>query len=350
MKLEREQLAAAFTSRLLHLIILPTEQCNFRCTYCYEDFFLEQMRPGVVRGIKALTSERAPELDGLNISWFGGEPLVARRLVLDLSEHFQSLADEHGSLSYSAHMTTNGYLLDLPLARRLVGLGVRDYQISLDGPPAIHDETRVKQNGAGTFRQIWGNLRAFRDSGLDAKFMIRVHFTPHTYKRLEPLIEMLNKEFGGDMRFPIYFKPVERLGGPDDDQMPVFHNDAEKDAVKQYLDSLLTSEKQAYHQGSGKTYICYAARPNSLLIRPNGELGKCTVALYDARNRLGSLNEDGTIDIDQDKLRIWLRGFQSLNEQELGCPYATMEQAFVENRGRYDTLAVRKTLPLLTTS
>lgn len=23
---------------VLHLILLPTEQCNFRCTYCYEDF------------------------------------------------------------------------------------------------------------------------------------------------------------------------------------------------------------------------------------------------------------------------------------------------------------------------
>ena len=31
-------IADALTTRRLHLILLPTEQCNFRCKYCYEDF------------------------------------------------------------------------------------------------------------------------------------------------------------------------------------------------------------------------------------------------------------------------------------------------------------------------
>jgi uncharacterized protein len=294
------------------------------------------MRPPVVAGIKALTSARAPELDALNISWFGGEPLVAKRLILDLSEHFRRIADEHESLSYGAHMTTNGHLLDLPLARRLVALGIREYQISLDGPPEMHDRTRVKANGRGTFWQIWANLLAFRDSDLDAKIMIRVHFMPDTYLLLDPLIEMINAEFGGDPRYSIYFKSVERLGGPHDDQTPIFRSDDEKDDIKGYLDSKLSNEKQVCHIARDKAYVCYAAKPNSLLVRPNGELGKCTVALYDARNRLGRLNADGTIEVEQDKLRLWLRGFESLNEHELACPYATMERAFVENKGRYE--------------
>ena len=34
----RGQLAAAISPRVQELILLPTEKCNFRCTYCYEDF------------------------------------------------------------------------------------------------------------------------------------------------------------------------------------------------------------------------------------------------------------------------------------------------------------------------
>ena len=345
MRLEPEQLARAFSSRLLHLIILPTERCNFRCTYCYEDFFLGQMTPEVVRGIKALTSDRAPELDGLDISWFGGEPLVADRIVLDLSEHFAGLAHDHPDIEYGAHMTTNGALLHPQLAERLVELGVREYQISLDGPPELHDRSRIKKNGGGTFAQIWSNLLAIRDSSLDMKqVMIRVHFNRENYKLLDPLIEMLNEEFADDPRFSVYFKSVERLGGPNDDDTPLFGSDQEKDEIKLVLDAKLRKPRQAFHLGGGQTYVCYAARPNSLLVRPNGELGKCTVALYDSRNRLGTLNEDGTIEVDHDKLRLWMRGFETNDKYQLACPYATMEDAFVENKGRYET----RRLPRLT--
>ena len=39
----RCQIAAAISPRIQELILLPTEKCNFRCTYCYEDFELGKM-------------------------------------------------------------------------------------------------------------------------------------------------------------------------------------------------------------------------------------------------------------------------------------------------------------------
>lgn len=38
-------------SSVLHLIILPTEQCNFRCRYCYESFQRGKMEDSVVESI-----------------------------------------------------------------------------------------------------------------------------------------------------------------------------------------------------------------------------------------------------------------------------------------------------------
>ena len=49
-----EQMASSFDAGYLNLFLLPTERCNFRCTYCYEDFNIGRMRPAVSAGVKAL--------------------------------------------------------------------------------------------------------------------------------------------------------------------------------------------------------------------------------------------------------------------------------------------------------
>jgi hypothetical protein len=58
--------------------------------------------------------------------------------------------------------------------------------------------------------------------------------------------------------------------------------------------------------------ICYASNPDSLLIRPTGELGKCTSALSHPLKNFGKLNFNGS-------LRA-LEFFESLDEKALACP------------------------------
>jgi len=344
--LRPEQLQEAFSSKILHLILFPTERCNFRCTYCYEDFRAGRMGQDVIAGVKALTASRAPDLQVLQISWFGGEPLIEKRVIRELSEHFTTLAEQHGGLTYEANITTNGHLLDLETAEMLIGLGVGYYQISLDGSPDIHDSTRVKKNGGGTFWEIWSNLRALKTTDLEFQVMLRVHYTNETYVLLDSLIKMINDEFGDDSRFPVYFKSVDRLGGPHDADLAVVPEDAKSD-VDRLLQSKLRRPAQIFVLSPEEEYVCYASRPNSLAIRANGDIGKCTVALYDERNRIGRLSADGAIDLDQDKLRLWMHGFETLDPASLACPYATMDGAFVEHRGNFDTSTMRK-LPVLT--
>src|ERR1041384_6711550 len=91
------------------LIILPTEKCNFRCTYCYEDFSIGKMKLETRESIKKFIKKRAPLLDKLNISWFGGEPLLAKDIVLDISSYAHKCSQEYDELEFNAGMTTNGY-------------------------------------------------------------------------------------------------------------------------------------------------------------------------------------------------------------------------------------------------
>lgn len=45
----------------LHLIILPTEGCNFRCKYCYENHEANRMSEDTIEGIVNFVREKLPE-------------------------------------------------------------------------------------------------------------------------------------------------------------------------------------------------------------------------------------------------------------------------------------------------
>ena len=77
---------------MLHLILMTTEQCNFRCTYCYETFARGKMTDETKSGVKALVKERASTLNNLHISWFGGEPLLELGIIEELSNTFMQEA------------------------------------------------------------------------------------------------------------------------------------------------------------------------------------------------------------------------------------------------------------------
>ncbi|MFF3691251.1 hypothetical protein [Streptomyces sp. NPDC002187] len=76
--------------------------------------------------------------------------------------------------------------------------------------------------------------------------------------------------------------------------------------------------------------VCYAARPNSLMIRANGTISKCTVALSDPSNVVGRLAPDDTMDIDNASPGPWLRGWVKGDWAAVGCPYVGMP---VRNHG-----------------
>jgi uncharacterized protein len=325
MKVTFAQVADSLDAQSLYLIILPTERCNFRCTYCYERFDVGRMPPRIVNAVLAFLERRAPNLRRLEIGWFGGEPLLAKSVVLKISEHTSALVTRYPGLTYAANMTTNGYFLDRSTADTLVKLGINSYQISLDGFQEVHDSTRRKADSTGTFDRIWSNLLSIRNSDLNLRITIRVHFTPDSIIQLDPLIAALNEKFGVDERFCIYFKDVGRLGGPNDDSIKLF-SDERIEESRSYLISKLANPVQAGVLEANEAYICYASKPNSLVIRPNGQLGKCTVALYDERNNLGTINSDGSLSIHQEKLRSWMRGFIGPSEPELSCPFSAMNR------------------------
>jgi len=309
----------SLSNNILNLILLPTEACNFRCVYCYEEFKYKQMEPWVVRGVKALMSRRAPGLSSLSVSWFGGEPLLARDVIEDVMLHGQSLARSHPALRLSSSATTNGYLLSRPVLERLLELGVTSYQISFDGPREWHDKKRVLFGGKGTFDRIWGNLLAAREVGRDFEIMVRVHADQENAKAIPRFIEEYEGSFGSDPRFQLYIRGLSRLGGPNDPNLRVFERE-EGDRIIEEMRGLARSRGLKLKVPGEDEAVCYAAKGNSFVVRANGRLNKCTVALEHPNNQVGKIHEDGTVELLAEKMMMWMRGLRSENPGELACP------------------------------
>jgi uncharacterized protein len=227
-------------------------------------------------------------------------------------------------------MTTNGYLLDRGSFAELLGLGVRRYQITLDGWAESHDRTRRRADGAGTFERIWSNLGALRSVAAEFEILIRVHVQPQTADSLDRLLVELCERFAGDARFDVVFFPVSNWGGPNAGSFPIFAARQGREiahrlqgrwrGARSSAAEARTDAAEGPAADRPEPAICYAARPNSLLIRASGAIGKCTVLLNDERNRIGTLLPDGTVALLTHRLAPWLRGYRNLDEQALRCP------------------------------
>lgn len=314
----RQQRQVAFSNKFLELILFITEQCNFRCKYCYEDFAIGRMKPDVISGVKNLVTARSKDLEILKISWFGGEPLIVKHLIYELSEHIQQAALLN-NIKYFGTMTTNGYLLTPSVMATLCGYGVTSFQISLDGVKADHDKTRLRIDNQGTFDQIWKNLLDLSKTKLDFEIILRIHVHIDNYNNIKELLDDIVLNFGGDHRYKVFIKGIFGWQGAGDQvKRLVAKKDFYKkiEALKQELSPVIS----LYRDNNPKT-MCYAAMGNTLAIRANGQLAKCTVALDDDRNNIGRINPDGSLEIDNNKANKWVTGLIIGDKAGIACPW-----------------------------
>jgi len=334
---DHRHVAEAFAPDALRLIILPTEHCNFRCVYCYEDFSIGQMTSEVINGLKALLSRRASSLSRLRVSWFGGEPTAAINIVYDVMAHAGELAREH-KLQLHGDMTTNAFRLNREMLGHLCELSVTHFQITLDGPETLHNSVRILANGDGTFGRIWKNLLEAKSSEFSFKITLRVHLTPANCEHMPMFADELRDAFLDDPRFSVFFKAVGHWGGPHDNEFTVLSSAKEKSIILS-LTQRLYGDTANMSSDYNDDDVCYAAKANSFVIRADGRVEKCTVALNNPVNLVGKLNGDGSLTFNNQVHQNWLQGWKSMNGNVLGCPLWAATKLYEsqhERSGRLD--------------
>lgn len=299
-----------YRNDILELILLASEDCNFRCQYCYEDFQRGTMKPEVREGIKKMVEKRAAGLRDLTVGWFGGEPLYGFKAIEDLSPFFCEIAEKH-SLNYTSHMTTNGYLLTPDVAEKLLAWKVNYFQITIDGLAEQHDKNRPTRDGQGTFHTIFANLQSLKMREEKFTVRLRINYDQNNSPHLEGLLELFHQEFGSDDRFKVAFHQVGKWGGPNDANLAVCGSDEAKNVRSQLqksaLDKGLTLNGGLSDANTPGSNVCYAARPYNYLIGADGKIMKCTVALdKQDHNVVGKLTSEGEMEMDMDKYALWV--------------------------------------------
>ena len=291
--------------RSQNLIILPTEDCNFRCTYCYERFPTGSMKPWVVEAIKLWVSKEVRHWDSLLVDWFGGEPLLGSEIIEDLSHHFIERCQAFGT-KYSARIVTNGYLLTQDVSRMLLANSVRTIQITLDGLPDDHNRLKPLRGGGDTFQTVWQNAKQLLQLDEDFSLSIRVNYDPQSIEAMPSFLDRLASLSANDRRVTVFFRPVGRWGGPHDEMIDVC-NDSQ--ATSRALNAQALDKGMRISDATNwlrlHGLVCYAADPHSIAIGADGVLHKCTVALYDERNAVGKMRPDGQMEMDWDRFYMW---------------------------------------------
>lgn len=124
---------AKFSRHNLHLTIAPTLDCNFDCPYCYENRRNGKMSKEVQDALIDFVKDRINEgTENIDISWYGGEPLLYFDIVEYLALKIRKLAEDN-DCGLKMYIVTNGYLLSKDVIRRLDEIGIIRVQITLDG-------------------------------------------------------------------------------------------------------------------------------------------------------------------------------------------------------------------------
>ena len=315
----------------LELTIMPTEKCNFRCIYCYENFVKPEMTEETMNAIVRYVKKNITNHKGLIVSWFGGEPLLSLNVINKLSEEFIEICRKNHKI-YAASMTTNGYLLDTETFGRLRKLHVNHFQITIDGSKETHDEQRILAGGGGTFDKIICNIRNICDSRKDNLWTIsiRTNVTINTIRNIDSFKKEIINQFNDDTR--IYIMLRKMWTNNTDDANALLCSDQEFERFVNDCEISETSLYQEYIFSHDMNFICYASNPNAYVIGSDGKIYKCTYALYDNVNHVGQLDKSGEMHLDQEKLSFWIAP-RATNQAECitcanyatcvsnGCPY-----------------------------
>jgi uncharacterized protein len=195
------------------------------------------------------------------------------------------------------------------------------FQISMDGPQSVHDSRRRTAGGRGSFETITRNLSSLLQIEGRFKLTLRVHFDPTTVEQVKEFLLAEVQEWVGDDRVEVLFYHVDNLSQDKSVHVPQLIW-SERKAVISELRSLVPRSASNHDM----SYVCYAAQPNAFVIRADGRLAKCTVALHDDTNTIGLLLPDGRIEVDNEKAREWMAGWANLDRRTLACLYSTIKR------------------------
>ena len=225
--------------------------------------------------------------------------MLRKEEIFSFTKKIRLLCEENG-VKFSSSITTNGYLLDIPTFSCLVGLGVKSYQITLDGDK--HDEQRPLKSGAPTKDEILKNLSEIHKTPFNYTIGIRVNVDENSGSNRNFYSELRNA-LGDDDRFLVYVHEIFHTSKETPKEMSL---DKLKRVVENNNEEILSTGLRKDSGSDSIIDVCYASSRECFTFRPDGRIVKCTVELEEDWNLIGRVSAGGC-DIDSERNRSLTR-------------------------------------------
>lgn len=242
-------------------LIMTTMDCNARCFYCYEKG----------RHPISMTAKTANDVSNyiltnaenkkVKLSWFGGEPLVNYKVIDLICEGLK-----RNRFNYVSHMISNGLLFsDDIIAKALNQWNLRRVQITIDGTESQYLKIKSFKNGKGDeFQKIMRNIEALLKNGILVS--IRLNQSLNTTDDLLILVDLIKDKFSFYNNLSVYNRLLFDEEITSEVQLAYF-------SLKHKLQQIGLLKPKSIE--AIKHSQCMADNDFSLVITPNGNLGKC---------------------------------------------------------------------------
>ena len=232
------------------------------------------------------------ELRQLNLSFFGGEPLMEfDTVVWPLLCAAVRLCEAHGK-ALAVHFTSNAYLLTPERIARLASLRLTypvSWQITLDGGRTVHNRVRHTAAREATYDTIVRNIHALLQAGMPV--LVRLNYQ---YANLLSFLDVIDD-----------FKDVDEKLKPllsfQFQQIWQDRNNVSRENVNQELEKIERAYKEAglpLQTQRVRPTRCYADNEHSVVVNYDGNLFRCTAQDFVPDSREGILSPDGELQVN----------------------------------------------------
>lgn len=298
-------------------VILTTTDCNARCFYCFE------------AGAKhcTMTLKTASDVADFIIKnhngkkvgckWFGGEPLYNSEAIDVICKKL-----EDHNVDFRSTMISNGYLFDDILIEKAKKLWkLENVQITLDGTESIYNRCKnyIYKTEESPYKRVISNIEKLALN--DIHVLIRLNLDIHNANDLKNLIHELQLKFKNlENKITVYtYLLYEGRGNK------ARHRDTNE--YSNLMQQLIKIEDKINNSGFGlksklsgaiNLYNCHADHDGTVIVLPDGRLGKCDHVLDDGH--FGNIYSD---EVDNSIIDFW-KEKKPMIKQCVSCPVAPL--------------------------
>lgn len=276
------------------LTIAPTLDCNFRCKYCFETHPKGKMTSETQAALVKFVESRLERAKNFSVTWYGGEPLLAKKIIWSLSEKFLELCEKF-SVEYEAFIVTNASLLEDSDVEQFKRYKIRGAQITIDGVKEIHDKRRRSVTGESTFDKLIDRVNFLLNENLSA--VVRINIDKENIARVDELLDTLAERIDKREELKIDFGQVS----PFTDICKSIESDCYNNA--QFADVMIPLYEKVLARGFTvnkmaaypvpRLNFCCVDYVNSFVVDNRGDIYSCWNHVGNLKYSSGNVNDLG---------------------------------------------------------